>query len=682
MANLYWYPDATSNTGTGNWSATGATGHWATAPDGTGLGHAAPTSGDNVFFGTTSFNGAGQVVTVDATANCKDLSFVGATNTPTLARSASANINIYGSLTLISAMTVTYDYRFAFSATSGSFDISCPLTLPTSLEFNIGILGGSATFNLQSNIGAGTSGSFFHTAGILNTNGYAITYKYFIMSGSSVKTLTLGSSIISITDFNYSGSNLTLTANTSTINCSGNFSGGGLTTYNIVNLTGATSTITGNNTFATLSFINPSAAQTITLPASGTQTVTGTFTATGQTTSNRCTIQSSSAGTSSTINAATVAVTKSDLKDLIGAGAGSWDMGASSDVRHVSGGSNISYNAFWSADTGNWSDYGNKWATLSGGTTRLLAAPDSVTNVYFDALSFTAGSKTVTVDATANCLSMDWTGATNSPSLAFGTHQIVCYGNGTFISAMTTTGGVGLDQGYQQRASGTLTTNGLSFSGRVTAYGCTLTLGSNLTCYVCTSYSNGVWTTNNYNITANGGQWWITDNTVHTFNFGSSTVNVAGWYLVQGSISINGTYTLNINGDAVHFDGGSTTYNNVYFTGSPATITGNNTMNTLGLMRAGVQTITATGTTQNFKSLIRNAGNQVKTLVNGTYTRLPGGGVNLDYMSISGSTATTALYAGPLTHSTDGGGNTGWVFQYNPERRISRMRRYLAAGVV
>lgn len=25
----YWLPDATSGTGTGNWSATGATGHWA-----------------------------------------------------------------------------------------------------------------------------------------------------------------------------------------------------------------------------------------------------------------------------------------------------------------------------------------------------------------------------------------------------------------------------------------------------------------------------------------------------------------------------------------------------------------------------------------------------------------------------------------------------------------------------
>jgi hypothetical protein len=80
----------------------------------------------------------------------------------------------------------------------------------------------------------------------------------------------MGASIINCTSYGYIGAGaLTVTANTATINCSGNFAGGGITTYNIVNLTGATSTVSGNNTFAEL---NVSAATTVTLGAT-TQTM-------------------------------------------------------------------------------------------------------------------------------------------------------------------------------------------------------------------------------------------------------------------------------------------------------------------------------------------------------------------------------------------------------------------------
>jgi hypothetical protein len=69
--------------------------------------------------------------------------------------------------------------------------------------------------------------------------------------------------------------------------------GGGLTTYNIVNLTGATSTITGNNTFARLA-LPPATTQTITFTDSSTQTAS-TFALSGSS-GHVHTLQGSSTG--------------------------------------------------------------------------------------------------------------------------------------------------------------------------------------------------------------------------------------------------------------------------------------------------------------------------------------------------------------------------------------------------
>jgi hypothetical protein len=46
-------------------------------------------------------------------------------------------------------------------------------------------------------------------------------------------------------------------------------------------------------------------------------------------------------------------------------------------------------------------------------------------------------SATLTVDVTAYCQDMDWTGAANNPSFNSSGHNINIYGNSTFINAMT-----------------------------------------------------------------------------------------------------------------------------------------------------------------------------------------------------------------------------------------------------
>ena len=101
-------------------------------------------------------------------------------------------------------------------------------------------------------------------------------------------------------------------------------------------------------------------------------------------------------------------------------------------------------NRFWVGNGGNWSDATNHWAASSGGAPGA-SLPTSADNVYFDALSFSLGSQTVTVDADANCLDADWTGASNNPTFN-GNAWVNLYGSITYINAMTISGFTGANR--------------------------------------------------------------------------------------------------------------------------------------------------------------------------------------------------------------------------------------------
>jgi hypothetical protein len=260
--DLYWHP---VGDGTGNWSDVN---NWCTAADGTGRGHAAPTSTNNVSFGPESFNAPGQTVTVDVSSSCKNMDWTGATNTPTLTKSGFVPINFYGDITLISGMTTTNVYINAVGSNSKTL-ITAGKTISVLRSANGTHTTGTLILGDNLTIGADISWQ----SGTLNTNNKTIvSCPLLAFEDVGSKTGTFGSSIINVTTWS-AVATTTLTANTSTINCSGNFSGGGLTTYNIVNLTGSTSTITGNNSFATLGFTR-AGVQTITFTDGSTQTVT------------------------------------------------------------------------------------------------------------------------------------------------------------------------------------------------------------------------------------------------------------------------------------------------------------------------------------------------------------------------------------------------------------------------
>lgn len=338
---------------------------------------------------------------------------------------------------------------------------------------------------------------------------------------------------------------------------------------------------------------------------------------------------------------------------------------------------------YWVGGTGNWSEYGTHWATTSGGAVFHGNAPTSADDVYFDANSFSGAGQTVTVDAAAYCKDMDWTGATNSPTLAVN-NAIMAYGDVTTIQAMSATG----TSSIYVYGSGTrsITTNGLEWGCRLSSdIGFTGTINFNDDFMAeRIIIARGTWNTNNNNLTA--GFFYIDSASTVVINLGSSTITATGgvngwWVNNSAGLTLNAGTSVII--DSTGFVGGSQTYYTVNLTGATSTITGDNTFTTLGLTRSDVQTITFTdGTTQTITNLTRDSGVSVKTLAGSGaagWNLVKSGGtsnvVDLRNMSISYSNASPSQtwYAGIM--STDGGNNTGWNFANAPHRNMWLLRR-------
>lgn len=292
MANRYWVG------GTGNWSDIA---HWSATTGGAG-GASVPTSVDNALFDALSFSATGQTVTVDVVINCADMNWTGALYNPTL-DGGQAN-NIFGSLILISAMTITQTGPITFSATTmGKTITTAGLTILSTVTFD-GVGGG---WTLQDALILSSNRNLVLNKGTLDTNGKSVTCNNFNTSNSNIRTLTLGSSTLTVGGswFLPTVTNLTFNPGTSTIVMSGTtspgFSSGGLT-YNNVTLSGSPYVgINQDTTFNTLTF-----AASTTIRASGTQTITN-LVANGA--AGNITIQSQTTGTPYTFRVLTGTIT-------------------------------------------------------------------------------------------------------------------------------------------------------------------------------------------------------------------------------------------------------------------------------------------------------------------------------------------------------------------------------------
>ena len=224
--------------GTGTWDATTTT-NWSATSGGAG-GASAPTLADNVIFNSAS-NATLYTVTVGTNAVALDVTVAGpASGNVTFSLGATAVINCYGSFTL-AATGITWTgvttavVNFRATTTGKTITTNGVSLASTGMVFD-GVGGG---WTLGSALTA--TASIIVTNGSFNSGNYNITYGGISSSSSNIRSITLGSSTVTLTGTAVltftTATNLTFNAGTSQITCSGNsatFSGGGRTFYEVL----------------------------------------------------------------------------------------------------------------------------------------------------------------------------------------------------------------------------------------------------------------------------------------------------------------------------------------------------------------------------------------------------------------------------------------------------------------
>ncbi len=539
--------------------------------------------------------------------------------------------------------------------------------------------------------------------GTLDTNGQAVNGTAFVISGVSTRGLTLGASLITLTGSGASlpwdattTTGLTFNAGTSTITMSGaapNFLGGGLT-YNIVTFSNVTSVgvVAGSNNYTTLT-ITGGASNTanMNVTQSTTQTVSGTFHCNGNNINFRMFLTSLIAGIQATISAAVVDITNSDLMDINGIGAATWDLSGATGGSGDCGGNTLKAlgtAAFTAATTQHWvapGSGGGAWSTLANWTSRRPLPQDDVV------IDFAFGtSQTVQADVARLGKSIDWSGATFTTALTWQSFvPNTSFGSLTFKTGMVTSGAN--QYNLRGRISATLTTAGVQIGWPLifTAPNGTYTLQDNFaTPGKQFRMNSGTFTAGNNSVTANdfllpsslfggtvnaGFKVWTATGAGTPFNHNANITFNAQGSLLRFTDSSNSSLT---------FAGASVTYNNIRFSRGASTgtifITGSNTFNDFADMGTGTATFSfanGTNTTVTSWNVSGTPGHNV-TLASptgATLTKAGGGVISARNLTLSKMTASPAAtwYIG--TNSIDSGGNTGFIFT-NQVRSLSTLR--------
>lgn len=671
MAARYWIG------GTGTWSSSN-TANWSTSSGGSG-GASVPGAGDDVFIDANS--GGGTITLANSQRICRSLDFTGFNGTFSLA----ATLGIYGSLTLVSGMTLSGASLITFMATSGSWTITTAgLTFAGSVT--IGSASSTATWTLQDSWTFGTSNTTLSLAkGTLDTNGQTITVNTFNYSSSSsnTRTLTLGSSIINIaTSFTYtSTSGFTLNVGTSSIRLTStaSFAGAGLTWYEL-QLNGTSHTVQGTNTFTTFTRTGTT-AKTCSLSLSNNQTITGTLTLTGNSNVSRLLVQSDIEGTTRTLTSANNAITNSDFQDITGAGAGSWNLaGATGGSGDCGGNSGITFTSpaswYWYNNAGNVSDYTKLYSATNGGGTQMdssrsILAQDTL---YIDVNSANTVSQVITIDM-PRVGTIDCTGHTYSSRLSV-TNGYRCYGSLIYVSAMGNFSNSGFT--YSGRGSHQIQNGGNNISSfNINTYGgiYTLTVSSLLASNTCTLTQGTLdFNDSSFSITALR----FDNSNTKVLYLGNGTITISGGGGSPWNASIAGTtlypegstikFTANTSSNST-FAGSGLIYNNIWNATSGTgklVITGSNTFNDFKSDAGRTINFTAgTTTTVTTFTAVGTSGNNIviASVTSATHTlSCASGTIDCDYLTISYSVATGGATWNAGSHSTDGGNNTGWIF--------------------
>jgi hypothetical protein len=701
--NLYWVG------GNGNWTDPM---HWALSSGGPG-GNCPPTFQDNVFFDAASFPATGQVVTVDANASCRDMTWTGVTNTPTF--TGTPNLSIFGSLTLASGMNFSFSGYTYFEATSLGKTITMAGKSFSNYAYFQGVGGGWSFMD------AFASSTWIHLVnGTVTTNSNPVNVGAVYSTSNSARTLNLGASVVNISGSTWawwvSSTNFTLNAGTSLIRLNASSSPdirnavnltfydveftNATTTANIISSSGNTfhsvtffgnGAVGGGHTFQTL---NLSPGKNYTFSNGATQTF-GILNAIGT-----CTlpidIRSVTAGSTATFSKPSGAITVDyvQLKDMTATGGATFTANNSVNLGNNAGwtiNSSTARNLFWIGGTGNWTDP-NHWALSSGGS-GPNCPPTFQDNVFFDGNSFSAANQTVTMNAVGACRNMDWTGSTNTPTFA-GTQNLSIFGSLRLISGMNFTfSGYTL---FEATTTGqTITMGGRSFNGYIYFQG----VGGEWT--FLDAFNSSTWmhlvngTVNTNSNLVNVGAIYSTSNSARTLNLGSSVVNISGstwaWWVSSTNFTLNAGTSLirlnaasspdirnavNLNFYDVEFTNPSAvanlissngnTFHNLTFFGN-GNINGSHTYDVLTLSPGKTYNLQASNTQTLITNLNANGtpGFPIEIL-----SATPG--VQTTFFKASGIICCRYLYlrdnaaTGGATfyaeNSSDNGNNSGWIF--------------------
>jgi hypothetical protein len=697
MADRYWVG------GSGTWDATTTT-NWATSSGGAG-GASAPTSADNVIFNTLS-NAILYTVTVGTNATCADFTVAAPlTGAVTFSLSATAVISCYGSMTL-PASNCTWT-----SVAGATLNFLATTTGKTVTTNGISLTQTGVYFN---DIGGGwtlgsaftSTSTIFLTAGNFNTGNYNVTCNIVNSSGTNTRSVTLGSSTISVTGANgmvFVSTSLTLSAGTSQItmsNASPTFAGGGLTFYNLTFSSTALSaaSITGSNTFNNVTFTARAAAGigSVALDAGGTNTVNGTLTlGSGTTGVARLFVRSATVGGTTTLSVATLAaMTDIDFRDITAAGASSpW---SGTRIGNCLGNTNITFTGartvYWnSAASATWN--AAVWSTTSGntgGTTTAL--PLAQDTIIIDDAGLTAGNS-ITLSNAFNVGTLDFSTRTNA--LTFNNSgSPAIYGDYTFSSAVTIAQ-AGTVQFVKQSGTATIKSAAIEFTQNITfnAPSGTIRIDGNLTI-------NSVRTTNltagTLDLTNNGaGNYVLSTGLVNsnnsntraiTFGTGNITVianNAIIWNMATatgfsytGTPTVNCTYSGSIGTRQINFgttsggtENNSLNYNisagtdiilfgtnntsrNINFTGFSGSVTNLKTIYGNLTISTGMSISSGSATTFAATSGIQQITTNNKTLDCPLTQNGVGGTLQLQDNLTIGSTQTFTLTAGTLDLSS------------------------------
>ncbi|MES2398089.1 MAG: PKD domain-containing protein [Bacteroidota bacterium] len=255
-------------------------------------------------------------------------------------------------------------------------------------------------------------------------------------------------------------------------------------------------------------------------------------------------------------------------------------------------------NYYWVGGSGNWSDFNNHWANTSGGSTFHTQVPQSTDNVYFDALSFTTATPTVTIDQTiVQCADMTWIGVFNTPTLLgassdtmriFGSLTLSVGMNFNFNGQVSMEG---FTSGNTISSAGNTINGSLAFNGIGGSWNLSGVLSVTKVIYL----NNG--TLNTYSQTINAAAFYSSTTSNRTINMGFSTFNLSGnsgnlWSVNPVGMTLNaGTSTINgaCIGTGGRFYGGGFTYNDLFFTGSAVGILNdNNTLHNVSFAADGI----------------------------------------------------------------------------------------------